>query len=189
MLTLTCTSVRSSNEKINEELLESAAAQLDRLAPFRKAKQFPENDKDNLRNHFFYYHSNKTKNREKSLDTISEANKKLDQLQFPLQLLQILGNNNHVKGREFQLERREGTFNANANSHQDANFDLLQERIKRSGSNSGSFISGIASKVIGGITGASSGLSSGSSSSSDSSHSHHSYGTTAYGPPVYSVSI
>ncbi|XP_051173644.1 uncharacterized protein LOC127289623 [Leptopilina boulardi] len=199
LLTLTCTSVRSLDEKIlKEELLESAAAQLERLAPFRQAKQFTTNDLiDNSRNHFFY-HSNKTRNREKEKEMINEKNEKLDEFQFPLQLLKILGgdinnnnknNNNNSPIKEpmgFQFERRgdSNTFDANPNSLQDANFDLfLQERIKRSGSNSGSFISGIASKVIGGIAGASSGLSKGSSSSSDSSHS---YGNTAYGPPVYS---
>ncbi|XP_043482499.1 uncharacterized protein LOC122511374 [Leptopilina heterotoma] len=187
LLTLTCTSARSLNEKnTKEELLESAAAQLERLQPFRNARKFSTNDLDASRNNFFY-HSNKTRNRDKE----KGSNEKLDEYRFPLQLLQILGsnnNNNNNNGMKepsgFQLDKRNVVLDANPNSLQDANFDLFQEeRIKRSGSNSGSFISGIASKVIGGIAGASSGLSKGSSSSSDSSHTH---GTTAYGPPVYS---
>lgn len=176
-----CTSVRSSDEKSKEELLETAAAaQLDRLAPFRREKQVPENFPDNFKDLFRYY-ANKT-NRE-----ASKTRDKLEELRFPLQLLKLLGNT-QIKGSDSEVKRRGDALEANSNHLQDSSYDaLMQERIRRSGSNSGSFVSGIATNLIGGIvrasSGASRGISSGSSSLSTSSDPH----PNSYGPPAYSV--
>ncbi|XP_033212721.1 uncharacterized protein LOC117170216 [Belonocnema kinseyi] len=175
-----CTSVKSSDEKSKEESLETAAAaQLDRLAPFRKENQLPENFPDNFKDLFRYY-ANKT-NRE-----ASRTREKFEELRFPLQLLKLLGNT-QIKGSELEVKRRGDALEANSNHFQDSSYDaLMQERIRRSGSNSGSFVSGIATNIIGGVVRASSGASRGSSSSSSglstSSDSH----PNSYGPPVYS---
>ena len=175
-----CTSVRSTDEKTKEELLETAAAQLERLAPFRRVKQLPEDFPDNFRDLFRYY-ANKT-NQE-----ASTTRDKLEELRLPLQLLQMLGNT-QIKGSDSEVERRGDTLETNSNFLQDASYDnLMQERIKRSGSNSGSFISGIATNIIGGIVQASSGASRGSSSGSSSLSSSSNSQPNSYGPPVYSV--
>ena len=174
-----CTSVRSSEQKTKEELLETAAAQLERLAPFRKINQVPENSSENLQD-FFRYYANKT-NQE-----VTRTNEKFDELRLPLQLLQML-TDTKLKGSESEIAKRGDTHKSTSNFLQEASYDpTMQERTKRSGSNSGSFVSGIATKVIGGVFSASSGASRGSSSSSDPQP--HSYGPTAYLPPVYTVS-
>lgn len=136
-----------------DDVQKDAAAQLDRLAHFRKS-QVPEMTSATDR------HSQNTE-----ASKVDNANKsKTTEFAVPIEVLQILRRHVDDNEREESVhqQRIEDVIPAAAYNA------IMVERIKRG--HSGSFLSGVASKLVGGVASAS------SSSSSSSSG-------TAYGAP------
>ncbi|KAK0093413.1 hypothetical protein PV326_013564 [Microctonus aethiopoides] len=163
LLTLSLVTI-STSRSTNKDLLERAAAQLNRLSTFRKTQQ------------------EKLKITTKKLPEISEIILNGNNINMSNQSNQKMLINTDTMRRIDELATLAYQI------AKDSNYSsTMQERIKRSGS--GDFITGIAGKVINGVVGASGGLSSGLSGGSSGPQAHDSYGAPVqpYGQPSFSI--